>query len=94
MDRPASRHSGEPCRGLVGSRVDGQTAVLTSFAEKTGWRQISGPDQGLGVLAIGEKDLEEAIAQQGNANDGEEQPDILPEQRPTTSIGSSSPSGY
>src|SRR5262249_20736307 len=39
-------------------------------------------DQGLGVLAVGEKDLEKAIAEQGYANDGEEQPDIFPEQRP------------
>src|SRR5262249_4776275 len=39
-------------------------------------------DQGLGVLAVGEKDLEQAIAEQGYANDGEEQADIFSEQRP------------
>src|SRR6516225_7825952 len=40
-------------------------------------------DQGLGVLAVGEKDLEQTIAEQGYANDGKEQADIFPEQRPT-----------
>src|SRR6516165_3804377 len=39
-------------------------------------------DQRLGVRAVGEKDLEEAIAEQSYANDGEEQADIFPEQRP------------
>src|SRR6516165_11127911 len=39
-------------------------------------------DQRLGMLAVGEKDLEEAIAEQGYANDGKEQADIFPEQRP------------
>src|SRR5262249_6699087 len=39
-------------------------------------------DQGLGVLAVGEKDLEEAVAEQGYANDGKEQADIFSEQRP------------
>src|SRR6516225_1980273 len=39
-------------------------------------------DQRLGVLAVGEKDLEEAIAEQLYANDGKEQADIFPEQRP------------
>src|SRR6516165_10431196 len=40
-------------------------------------------DQRLGMLAVGEKDLEQAIAEQGYANDGKEQADIFPEQRPT-----------
>src|SRR6516162_2331515 len=40
-------------------------------------------DQRLGVLAVGEKDLEQAIAEQGYANDRKEQADIFPEQRPT-----------
>src|ERR1700747_2638267 len=33
-------------------------------------------DQRLGMLAVGEKDLEQAIAEQGYANDGQEQADI------------------
>src|SRR5215471_6952158 len=40
-------------------------------------------DQGLGVLAVGEKDLEQAVAEQGYANDRKEQADIFSEQRPT-----------
>src|SRR6516225_10217255 len=39
-------------------------------------------DQRLGVLAVGKKDLEEAVAEQGYANDGKEQADIFSEQRP------------
>src|SRR5262245_16732047 len=40
-------------------------------------------DKRLGVLAVREKDLEEAVAEQGYANDSKEQADIFPEQRPT-----------
>src|SRR6516225_3929828 len=39
-------------------------------------------DQGLGVLAVGEKDLEEAVAEPGYANDGKKQADIFSDQRP------------
>src|SRR5439155_15716197 len=38
-------------------------------------------DQGGLVLAVGEPDFEQAVAEQGHAHDGEEERDVLAEQR-------------
>ena len=42
-------------------------------------------DQRVGVLAVGEHDLEQTVAEQRDADDGEKETDILAEQRPADS---------